>query len=195
MSTVLKKFKSDFHRDVPLRWWAELHELQWPNEPPTRGTNKQRAEKLIETFDLQKDIAPGLKKVKDHILRKLTLDLICASFPEGHPPPNELVSLLKRALGLPESHKVGGWLVTHGMRDYRAGGIDHEARQTAWQLNSDYYMKHCKPMPIKTLAALVEKNVVASQIPHLFASGARSQITISILDPRIRRTFRTRSGR
>ena len=50
-----------------------------------------------------------------HVWRKLLLDLVVDITPLDKPVPDTLIALLRDALGLPENHDVGGWVLTAGM--------------------------------------------------------------------------------
>jgi hypothetical protein len=48
---------------------------------------EETAGKLTAVYAEQGGKPLGEWRVPRYVLRKLTLDLMCASFPEGHPPP------------------------------------------------------------------------------------------------------------
>jgi hypothetical protein len=109
-----------------MREWDEVYHV--------RGTVEERAEKIAADF-----------AKNTPVMRKLTLDLVYASFPPGHPPPMPVMELLRRALDLPDDHDVGGWPTIAGKRDPR-GGPDHVARNIAMAIDSDYSEKNDKLM-------------------------------------------------
>ena len=118
-----------------------------------------RAAKLAAIYDEQRRNDKWL--VKQHVLRKMTLDLVCEAFPPGHPPPDAILDLLRRALELPDDHEVGDWPLTAGLRDDR-GGVDHEARDAAMLLDNAYRLKpehDGKEMTARACARLVEKEL------------------------------------
>jgi hypothetical protein len=117
------------------------------------------AGKLSDKYAEQRGLALGRWNPKRHVLRKLTLDLICNAFPAVHPPPPGLVRLMKHALDLPQSHQVGNWTYLAGHRDDR-GDADHEMRDAARRIDVKYFYTHDeKLMPIRELARRVKEKM------------------------------------
>jgi hypothetical protein len=119
---------------------------------------EETAGKLTAVYAEQGGKPLGEWRVPRYVLRKLTLDLMCASFPEGHPPPAALVRLMKYALELPESHEVGSWPVIAGKHDDR-GEPDHEMRTLAMHMDQHYLRAQGYFMPLRELARRVEKEL------------------------------------
>ena len=172
------EFADNWHHTELMQWWCEL--VTDPRSPLGRvltdlpgtvvrttakgtvrkittkiGTAEEMAAKLAAVYDAQRSQPPSRWPIKQHVLRKLTLDLVCASYPEGHPPPSAIVELLRRALDLPESHEVGTWPLIAGLRDDR-GGTDHEMRAAAQLIDEEHLVEHDEYMPVYRLAQLVE---------------------------------------
>jgi hypothetical protein len=145
-------------REKQRNWhtWATQNweKVDWSHHGPVEET----ADKLAAIYAEQRGKPLGEWRVPRHLLRKLTLDLVCASFPDGHPPPAELVRLMKHALELPESHEVGSWPFIAGRHDDR-GEPDHEMRLLAMRIDQGYLMDHGDFMPLRTLARRVEKEL------------------------------------
>jgi hypothetical protein len=148
-AALSRELERNWHRSV-MQFWAEV----WPN----LGSVEERAARLAAVYAAQRGKPLNSWKVKRHVLRKLALDLICASFPEGHPPPAALILLMKRALDLPESHEVGGWPIVAGTHDDR-GDPDHEVRNTAMLIDWKYLEEHDKWLPLRKLAKLVQETL------------------------------------
>ena len=122
------------------------------------GTAEEMAARLAAAYDgAYDDDAKTFRNLR-HVLRKMTLDLVCASFPENHPPPDAIVELLRRALDLPKDHEIGGWPLTAGTRDDR-GGVDHEMWATAMQFDHEYRIEHDECMPLRELARRVKERL------------------------------------
>src|SRR5260370_22837579 len=85
------------------RNWHTWVTGNWSEVGGSQHSVQETADKLTASYIEQRGAVPR------HVLRKLTLDLLCASFPKGYPPPAALVRLMKCALELPESHEVGSW--------------------------------------------------------------------------------------
>jgi hypothetical protein len=122
-------------RDHRLNWHRWVRQF-WPGY---RGPVEQTAGRLVA----------DRSRIKPHVFRKMALDLMCASFPEDHPPPEALVKLMKCALDLPENHEVGGWAV-YGNHDDR-GRVDHEARNAANLIDNLYRIEHDEQMKLREL--------------------------------------------
>lgn len=138
--------KRNWHKSV-TQFWAEV------TDP--HGSVEEMAERLATIYAEERGKALNRWRVKRHVLRKLTLDVVCASFPAGTPPPDAIVQLLKRALDLPESHQIGAWPVDAGKWDDR-GDPDHEARNTAMLLDWEYIEEHNDYMPLRMLQKRVK---------------------------------------
>src|ERR1700683_33266 len=89
-AAVARLMNRDAHRYTTQFWDEVIHIC---------GSVEERAEALLTLYAAQRRKPAGLWGVKRHVLRALTLDLVCASFPEGHPPPRQIVQLLQVALG------------------------------------------------------------------------------------------------
>jgi hypothetical protein len=72
----------------------------------------RRLEDLLNQIEREQAAAPNRKS--KYTTRAQALDLMCASFPAGHPPPEALVHLMRLLLGLPSDHGVGGWVIELG---------------------------------------------------------------------------------
>jgi hypothetical protein len=133
----------DWHRVVPLQFWMEV------DGAPQLGSAAERAERLVSILK-EKPCA-----FSDHILRALALDLMCASFPSDHAPPEALVSLMKRALGFSEKHEVGGWMLNHvdndGRIKDRRGNPDVEAWMAATIIEREHIRANGKPISLRKL--------------------------------------------
>lgn len=136
-------------KDMELNWhtWVTQH---WDEITNPIGSVEEKAKRLATIYAEQRGKPLNSWRVKRHVLRKLTLDLVCASFPDGNPPSETIIKLLKLALELPDTHEVGGWPVTAGIWDDR-GEPDHEARNTAMLLDLEYIEVHDDYMPLRTL--------------------------------------------
>src|SRR5437016_6365399 len=89
---IRREMARNWHRHV-TQWWGEV--------TPVRGSTDEMVVALLAD-----------KQLEPYLLRRLALDLMVASFPEGQPPPHELVALMKRALELPDDHEPGQWPFT-----------------------------------------------------------------------------------
>jgi hypothetical protein len=144
------KMRAEFERKVRDNWhtwvtqfWSEVHQ--------PHGTVEEQTARLAAIYAEQKGKPLSAWHPPRHMLRKLALDLMCANFPEGHPPPDALVALMRRALDLPEEHVVGAWPLFAGTWDDR-GDPDHEARSAAMQIDLEYIEEHAgHHMPLREL--------------------------------------------
>jgi hypothetical protein len=133
--------RQNWHRRV-TQFWGEVY-----NPPP--GTDM--AEQLLKDRDW----------LKPHVFRALALDFMCATFPEGSPPPDALVNVMKAALGLPEDHQPGGWMV-HPWRNVSADGRgdpDREAQIACFFADIEYFKQQKKWMSHKELAHRVSREM------------------------------------
>jgi hypothetical protein len=146
----LREKKRNWHTWVTQYW----DEVGWSHH----GSVEDTANALAAIYAEERNKPLSQWRERRHVLRKLTLDLMCAHFPEGHPPPAALVRLMKYALELPESHEVGSWPVTAGRHDDR-GDPDHEMRTLAKRIDQRYLGEYGNFMGLRTLARLVEKQL------------------------------------
>jgi hypothetical protein len=146
--------------------WLEMEERDWliwvtqfwgEIGCSPQSSLDERSGKLAALYAEQRNKPLNEWRVKRHVLRKLTLDVMCASFPEMAPPA-ALVRLMKHALELPESHVVYGWPALSGMRDDR-GDPDHEMRITALLIDRHNLLRHGDYIPLRELARLVKENL------------------------------------
>jgi hypothetical protein len=146
-----REIEHDWHTWVTQFWGSEVG--------GPRGTVEEQTAKLAAIFGEQRGKPLGAWHPKRHVLRKLALDIMCANFPDGCPPSQALVTLMRRALDLPDDHDVGGWPMTAGTWDDR-GDPDHEARSTAMELDWEYIEAHAgHHMPLRELQRSVKKNL------------------------------------
>jgi hypothetical protein len=139
---VDKLLRAHWHKSVTGAW-------TWIAAP--RGTVEERTARLADIYAEQRGKPLGQWRPRRHVLRKLALDLMCANFPDGHPPPDALVTLMQRALDLPEKHVVGAWPLEAGTWDDR-GDPDYEARVAAMELDLRYIEDNAgKHMPLREL--------------------------------------------
>jgi hypothetical protein len=125
------------------QFWSEVHQ--------PHGTVEEQTARLAAIYAEQRGKPLNRWRPKRHVLRKLALDLMCANFPEGRPPPEALVTLMRRALDLPEDHEVCSWPVAAGAWDDR-GDPDHKARSAAMQIDLEYIENHAgQHMPLREL--------------------------------------------
>lgn len=129
----------------------------WELVTDISGSVQQRRQKIIELFDQYHGQPLGAWKVKRHILRRLTLDLVRASLPLGTVPPH-LIQLLIRALDLPRDHSVSDWPLLVGAEDERGKTRRREERDYAQMLDFAFWEKQGKWMPLRQLErSLAEK--------------------------------------
>jgi hypothetical protein len=147
LAAQFQKRKRNWHIWATENW----NKVGWSHN----GSVDETAEKLTAVYAEQDDKPLSEWRVPRHVLRKLALDLMCASFPERQPPPAALVQLMKHALELPESHEVGSWPLIAGTHDDR-GSPDHEMRTMAMSMDEFYFKKHGAFMPLRELARGLE---------------------------------------
>jgi hypothetical protein len=91
----------------------------------------------------------GERVFSDYEQKALTLDLVHACWPQGHSVPAELDLLLKKALLLPDTHNVGGWMLY--LKD-KAGHVEatpggQKTNMAHWfaatEIESDYITDLC----------------------------------------------------
>jgi len=141
--------------DMEKNWHRYVRQF-WPQIPGGShfGTEEQAADKLCRHYEKSKKLARANWPIKRHVLNALVLDLVCASFPEGHPPPESLVRVMKAALDLPADHDIGGW-VFNDARDGR-GVVNLRAWSEAVNIDRAYYDEHQKEMPLRELEREVD---------------------------------------
>ncbi|MCO5129063.1 MAG: hypothetical protein M9932_00685 [Xanthobacteraceae bacterium] len=121
----------DWHR-YATQFFGEFGIPQSPDEA---------AKKLFSIFLKWHKKPSGEWNPKRHILRAMALDTMVASFPEGSPPSEKLIDMMKLALGLPDYHRVGSWLGDEGAADGR-GKPDLSARRVAEDADKKYLREH-----------------------------------------------------
>jgi hypothetical protein len=127
VSELPEEKRRNWHRRI-TQWWMDVY-----SPPP--GVND--AEQLLKDRD----------RFKPHVFRALALDLMCESFPEGHPPPEPILKLMKAALDLPEDHELGGWAV-HPWRSGNdvlpdgRGSPDRNAQDITYRIDCEYFQTH-----------------------------------------------------
>jgi hypothetical protein len=125
---------------------AEVAKDQWDEAVrQARIRREPRPPKPAEADDPEPFTAPLFKQ--PHLAAALALDLICASFPDSCYPPEAVVQLLVRVLGLPDNHKIGNWSSTDLDQRARGGrGRDNEARARAHRIDFDFYVENKRRM-------------------------------------------------
>jgi hypothetical protein len=108
----MSKMPDHIQRDIRHNWHRHVMQF-WPEVYNAARTGNIDA--------VAKQLLADQSRLKSYAFRVLALDLMCASFPKGQQPPDAVVKVMKAALGLPEDHQVGGWMV-HPWRDGVADG-------------------------------------------------------------------------
>jgi hypothetical protein len=98
----------------------------------------------------------GAPRKPSYTDRCRALDLMCASFPEGHPPPDALLELMRWVLRLPAGHTIGGWCAEldtalKPKKDLR-GKPDFANQRKAADIAARYYETERKEMSAHRLA-------------------------------------------
>jgi hypothetical protein len=160
---LAERIAKNWHRTTPLQFWPEV------SGAPQYGSAEERATQLIAIYEKQTGQPEGLWSIPKHALRRLALDLMCASFPPNHPPSDILVRLMKLALSLPFDHDVGGWVLDltgdgKRVRDGR-GRPDATARLTAMEIDAAHYQKYEKLLSERSLALAVQKKLQRTKPP------------------------------
>jgi hypothetical protein len=142
----------DALRDMMIRnWHKTVRQFYWDIERMT-------AAEIAAAFAANRGKQLNTWAPKKHVLRKMALDVMIESFPENHPPSQELVLMMRHALGLPDSHQVGGWGAVAGHHDDR-GNVDHEARNEAEMIDHDHLLEADAYMPLRELERRVKKKL------------------------------------
>ena len=84
MAERLREKKRNWHTWVTQYW----DEVGWSHH----GSVEDTANALAAIYAEERNKPLSQWRERRHVLRKLTLDLMCAHFPEGHPPPAALVT-------------------------------------------------------------------------------------------------------
>ena len=113
---------------------------------------------LITRLTEQRKIPRSEWKPPRPLIHALVLDVMCASFPDKHGPPPNLIELMRLALDLPASHRVGAWAVWSRGRSSQ-GGADHRAHTTAKLLDAQHYREHGSLMGLRTLAQKTQQTL------------------------------------
>jgi hypothetical protein len=150
--------------DLPPPWLKEEMEKDWHQqilqnwglvEGSPGGTLEQRAAELHRRAEGE------VKETRNpkYQTRALALDLLCASFPEGRPPPDSLVVLMRCILKLPKDHTVGGWMGALPIDDPR-GSPTLSAMEMAAKIDSDYFHSEAVRgrdlMPVRRLSKVLK---------------------------------------
>lgn len=141
-SYIIEEMNKNWHRAAREFWGI------FPGAPKF-CTDEQAADELRSHYEQSGKVTRATWPIKRHVLNALVLDLICASFPEGHPPPESLLKVMKAALDLPADHDISSWVLNDG-RDGR-GGVNKRAWYEAINLDRAYYEEHQKEMPLREL--------------------------------------------
>jgi hypothetical protein len=125
---LLEKFKPEREQAKKLRSEIRASELKLKRADEERRSEIRQ--NIAAKTELLRDVESKCEErvFSDYERRALTLDLVHACWPQGHSVPAELDLLLKKALELADTHRVGGWMIY--FKDKRGHVADKRGGET-----------------------------------------------------------------